>query len=177
MGIPAYRVLASLIPVQAALMLGFAWYATRPPAVPTPIEKTDRIVVWKSRHTLTLYAHRQPFRSYSVALGRAGGQKQSQGDHKTPEGHYTVDARNPHSVYHLALHLSYPNAADRARAAAAHRAPGGDVEIHGLPAAYAFLGPLHRAMDWTDGCIALTNPEIDEVYRLTPTGTTVDIDP
>jgi murein L,D-transpeptidase YafK len=177
MAIPTYRILASLIPFQAALMLGFAWYAARPPAAPAVTQQADHIVISKSHHTLILYAHGQPFRTYAVALGRAAGPKQFQGDHKTPEGHYTVDSRNPHSTFHLALHLSYPNATDRAQAAAAHRAPGGDVEIHGLPAAYAFLGPLHRATDWTDGCIALTNPEIDEVYRLTPNGTIVEINP
>jgi murein L,D-transpeptidase YafK len=73
-------------------MLGFAWYATRPPAVPPPTQKADRIVISNSQHSLTLYALEEPFRTYSVALGRATGPKQYQGDHKTPEGHYTVDA-------------------------------------------------------------------------------------
>lgn len=144
---------------------------------PTVRGQTDRIVISKSGHTLTMYSHGQPTQTYKVALGRATGPKQFQGDHKTPEGHYTVDAKNPHSQYHLALHLSYPNPSDRSRAGSAHRAPGGDIEIHGLPSAYAFLGSLHRLHDWTDGCIALTNPEIEEIFRITPTGTPVEIDP
>jgi murein L,D-transpeptidase YafK len=129
----------------------------------------------KSHHTLTLYAHGTVLHTYSVALGRGSGQKQFEGDHKTPEGHYVVDAKNPHSRFHLALHLSYPNAADRTRAAAAHRSPGSDVEIHGLPQALAILGPLQHAIDWTSGCIAVANAEMDELYRLVPTGTSVDI--
>jgi murein L,D-transpeptidase YafK len=176
MRLPIYRILASIIPLQAALLLAFAWYSTRPPAQPLQ-HQADRILISKSHHTLTLYSHGVAIKTYSVALGRASGPKQFANDHKTPEGHYTVDAKNPHSRFHLALHLSYPNPMDKGRAAAAHRAPGGDVEIHGLPPAFAILGALHRTLDWTNGCIAVTNLEIDEIYASVPTGTPVDIAP
>jgi murein L,D-transpeptidase YafK len=177
MAIPTYRILAAMIPLQAALIFGFAYYAMQPAPASPVLQKADHLVISKSHHTLTLLADGKPLHTYSVALGRAAGPKHFQGDHRTPEGHYFVDAKNPHSAFHLALHLSYPNPEERTQAAAMHRAPGADIEIHGLPATYAFLGSLHRLFDWTDGCIALANPEIDEVYRLTPPGTPVDIDP
>lgn len=154
------------------LLVAPSWFRA-----PAPAESADRIVISKSHHRLTLYAHGVEIHRYSVALGRATGPKEFQGDHKTPEGHYLVDGKNPHSQFYRALHLSYPNSADRSHAAAAHRAAGGDVEIHGLPKAYAYLGALHRAADWTDGCIALTNAEMDEIYPLVAVGTAVDIEP
>jgi murein L,D-transpeptidase YafK len=176
MRLPTYRILASIIPFQAALLLAFLWYATRPPANPSA-QQADHIVISKSHHTLTLYAHGAVLRAYPVALGRASGPKQFAGDHKTPEGQYVVDAKNPHSRFHLALHLSYPNPADKARAAAAHRAPGSDVEIHGLPPAFSPLGPLQRLVDWTNGCIAASNSEMGEIYAAVPVGTPVEITP
>jgi len=173
---PTYRILACMIPVQAILLLAFTWHSTQPPASDTaPL--VDHIVISKSHHTLTLFTRGTATHTYLVALGRVSGAKQFAGDHKTPLGRYTVDAKNAHSRFHLALHLSYPNPNDRVYAAAQHRPPGGDVEIHGLLPALAFVGALHRTLDWTDGCIALTNPEIDQVFRLTPTGTPVDITP
>jgi len=175
---PLPLLIASL-PIKLALLAAFTVYATRPHETvkSQTQDETDRIVIEKAAHTLTLYSHGRITHTYKVALGPGNGPKQFQNDHKTPEGLYTVNAKNPHSQYHLALHLSYPNAADRAQAAAAHRSPGGDVEIHGLPDAYAFVGSAHRLHDWTDGCIAVTNPEIEEIYRLTPTNTPVQINP
>jgi murein L,D-transpeptidase YafK len=167
---PTYRILATIIPLQAVLMLA----SSHPPISPQP---ADHIVISKSHHTLTLYYHDIVIHTYPVALGRASGPKQFAGDHKTPEGHYLVDAKNPHSRFHLALHLSYPNPGDRTHATAAHRSPGADIEIHGQLPALSFLGSLHRTFDWTDGCIALTNAEIDEIYPLVPTGTPIDITP
>lgn len=138
----------------------------------------DRIVVEKSAHRLTLYAHGAPLKSYRVALGgQPTGAKQRQGDNKTPEGVYAVDFKKADSGFHKALHVSYPNAADRARAAAAGVSPGGDIMIHGLPNGLGFLGRTQRFRDWTAGCIALTNREVDEVWRAVPAGTPVDIRP
>jgi murein L,D-transpeptidase YafK len=138
--------------------------------------QADRIVIVKSTHTMTLYHDGKVLHEYKVALGTSPtGPKRQQGDHRTPEGRYFVDARNGHSVFHLALHLSYPNAQDRANAARLHVSSGGDVEIHGLPKQYAWVGALHRQHDWTNGCIAVTNPEIEEIWKLVPVGTTVEI--
>ncbi|HET7871085.1 MAG TPA: L,D-transpeptidase family protein [Terriglobales bacterium] len=88
-----------------------------------------------------------------------------------------IDSRNPHSQFHLALHISYPNAADRERARKLHANPGGDIMIHGLPSQWAWLGAAHRQSDWTLGCIAVTNAEIEEIWALVPVGTKVEIRP
>ena len=171
-----YRILACTIPVKLAALAAFTWYATRPPN-PAPTQFADHIVVVKSSHTMTLFANGKPIHIYQIALGRSTGRKLQQGDHRTPEGHYLIDSRNPHSGYHLALHISYPNPDDRARAASAHAPAGGDVMVHGLPPQYAWLGYLHRETDWTDGCIAVTNAEIEEIYKLVPNNTPIDIQP
>jgi murein L,D-transpeptidase YafK len=116
--------------------------------------------------------------TYKVALGgEPVGPKTQQGDHRTPEGVYVIDRRNSHSQFHRALHISYPNAEDKARARKLGVSPGGDLYIHGLPNGYGFVGSAHRARDWTDGCIAVTDPEIEEIWRLVDNGTPVDIRP
>ena len=140
--------------------------------------KVDRIVVEKSKRTLTLMDRRKAVKTYKVALGgQPVGAKDRQGDHKTPEGIYSVDAKNPNSQFYKALHISYPNQADRANARKLGVSPGGDVEIHGLGSKWGWLGAKHRLTDWTDGCVALTNEEIDEIYPLIKVGTPVEIRP
>jgi murein L,D-transpeptidase YafK len=176
MSVRLYRILACIIPVQCATMLGFAWYATRPVAVPLT-QKADRIVVSKANHTLTLYARNEVIHTYKVSLGRSPGAKRREGDHRTPEGEYIIDRHNSRSAFHLALHISYPNADDKARAQAAHAAPGGDIMIHGLRNGLGALGSLQSALDWTDGCIAVTDAQMDEIYRLVPDNTPIDIQP
>jgi murein L,D-transpeptidase YafK len=117
-------------------------------------------------------------RSYRVALGgNPVGPKRRRGDGKTPEGLYTITARNSGSAFHRSLRISYPNAADRARARRDGVNPGGDIMIHGLPNGRGYIGKAHRLVDWTDGCIAVTDEEIEEIWRLAPNGTPVQIDP
>jgi len=117
-------------------------------------------------------------KSYKVALGAVPtGAKEQQGDHKTPEGIYSVQAKIPNSQFHRALLISYPNAADRERAKKMGVKPGGSVEIHGIGAKYGWLGAAHREYDWTDGCVAVTNEEIDEIYPLVSVGTPIEIRP
>jgi murein L,D-transpeptidase YafK len=160
------------------LLLIFLIGAAYAQAAPVADRHADHIVVDKSRHVLTLYSHDKLLRTYKVALGgNPVGAKEKQGDHKTPEGHYLIDAKNARSQFDLALHVSYPNAVDRARAAKAGVPPGGDIMIHGLPAKYAWVGALHRQTDWTDGCVAVTNAEIEEIFKLVPVGTPIDIEP
>lgn len=137
----------------------------------------DSIVVEKKRHTLTLFAAGVPIRSYMVALGNPVGDKQRQGDRRTPEGLYHIDSRNPASHYHLSLHISYPDAAHAARARSNGVSPGGDIMIHGLAPQFASAGALHRTHDWTEGCIALTNDEIDEIWTAVRDGTPIQIKP
>lgn len=140
--------------------------------------QVDSIVVHKGAHTMELMHSGQVIKSYKIALGtQPVGPKSREGDHKTPEGTYIIDSRNTHSQFHRSLHISYPNAADRERARKLGVAPGGDIFIHGLPNGYGFVGAAHRSRDWTDGCVAVTDQEIEEIWRLVPNGTVVEIHP
>jgi murein L,D-transpeptidase YafK len=144
----------------------------------TTLLKVDQVIVIKHERRLTLMHAAKVLKTYSVALGGAPtGAKERQGDHRTPEGEYILDSRNSHSQYYKAIHISYPNAADRKRAAQLGVSPGGDIFLHGLPNGYAFVGAAHWLHDWTDGCIAVTNSEIDEIWSLVPNGTPIEIKP
>jgi len=138
----------------------------------------DRILILKSAHTMSLMHGTEILKTYKVALSTVPvGAKERAGDHRVPEGIYIVDRKNPQSQFHLALHVSYPNATDRARASKLGVDPGGNIEIHGLEKKYASLGALHRTYDWTDGCIAVTDAEIEEIYPQIRVGTPVEIRP
>jgi murein L,D-transpeptidase YafK len=140
--------------------------------------KADRVVVTKSERTLTLVRNGEPIRIYAVALGaRPAGHKLQQGDERTPEGVYSIDARNSDSAYHLSLRISYPNVEDRRRAAARGVDPGGQIMIHGMGSAVARMGPLHPYFNWTDGCVAVTDEEMDEIWKLVDIGTPIEIKP
>ena len=139
-------------------------------------QQADQVIVIKSQHKMTLLAHGVPIKVYQVALGTGGlDPKQREGDNKTPEGKYILDAKNTNSRFHIAFHISYPNAVDKARAKAQGVAPGGDIMIHGVEKKYEYLGALQHNYDWTEGCIALTNPEIQEFAKLVPLGTPIEI--
>ena len=138
----------------------------------------DRVLVFKKQHKLLLLDGDTIVKSYSVALGRGGlAPKRWQGDRKTPEGLYRIDARNPASQFHLALHISYPQDRDKQYARRVGLNPGGDIMIHGLGRNYSWVGAKHLLDDWTDGCIAVTDEEIEEIWRLVPVGTPVEIRP
>jgi len=142
------------------------------------VRKADSVLILKKDHLLELVAGGKVIRTYKVALGRGGlAPKQREGDARTPEGHYVIDSHNADSHYHRALHVSYPNAEDRARAARLAAPPGGAIMIHGLPNGMGWLGAAHRLYDWTLGCIAVTDEEIDEIWNLVPVGTPVEIRP
>ncbi|MBV8543942.1 MAG: L,D-transpeptidase family protein [Acidobacteria bacterium] len=96
---------------------------------------------------------------------------------KTPEGLYTIDSRNASSKYHLALHVSYPSAADRARARRMRVSPGGEIMIHGTPNRWRWLSLAFHRIDWTAGCIAVSDRDIEEIWKLVPNGTVVEIRP
>jgi len=143
-----------------------------------PSETVSRIIIEKSAHTRTLMHGDEVVKSYKVALSREPvGAKERQGDHKVPEGDYVIDAKKPNSRFHMALHISYPNASDSARAHSLGVNPGGDVEIHGVESAFSWLGGLQRHVDWTDGCIAVSDSEIEEIWPLVPVGTPIEIRP
>jgi murein L,D-transpeptidase YafK len=141
-------------------------------------QKADRIIVNKKARTMELMHAGHVLKTYKVALGSEPiGPKTKQGDHRTPEGDYVIDRRNAQSQFHRSLHISYPNAADRDHARKLGISPGGDIFIHGLPNGYSFIGAAHRARDWTDGCIAVTDQEIEEMWKLADNGTPVEIRP
>jgi murein L,D-transpeptidase YafK len=138
----------------------------------------DSVLILKKEHLLELLAGGKVIRTYKVALGSGGlAPKEREGDGRTPEGNYVIDSRNANSQYHKALHISYPNAEDRKRAARLGVSPGGAVMIHGLPNGKGLIGPAHRLYDWTLGCVAVTDSEIDEIWNLVPLGTPVVIRP
>ncbi|MGC1416875.1 MAG: L,D-transpeptidase family protein [Candidatus Acidiferrum sp.] len=166
-GVIAFGVLASLF-----------LFASSQARASGPQEKADRIEIHKSERTMTLFREGKVLKTFKVALSRVPiGAKEREGDHRVPEGLYVVDAKNAHSRFHLALHISYPNAADRERARKLGVKPGGNIEIHGLGSNFGWVGSLHRQVDWTDGCIAVTNSEIEEIWPLVPVGTPVEILP
>jgi murein L,D-transpeptidase YafK len=109
--------------------------------------------------------------------GNPIGPKERQGDNKTPEGTYVIDARNSDSRFHLSLRISYPNERDKKRAKELGVSPGGDIMIHGIKNGLAWVGDAHAGVDWTKGCIAVTDEEIEEIDKLAPNGTIVEIRP
>lgn len=156
---------------------GFAWLNLPPAPLPAGT-RAELLVVHKSARRMVLYAHGSAVRTYPIALGHDPvGAKRHIGDHRTPEGWYVIDRHNPHSAFYRSLHVSYPSASDAARARAAGHSPGGDIMIHGTRNGLGWLGRMHRAVDWTDGCIAVSDAEMDELYRVVPDGTPIDIRP
>ena len=138
----------------------------------------DRLMVYKRERKLVLLSQGKQVRSYKVALGgEPVGPKSRQGDHRTPEGIYTLDSRNPNSHFYKSFHISYPNAQDIASAKKLGVSPGGDIMLHGLPKEYAWVGKTHTLHDWTDGCVAVTNEEMDEIWKLVRVGTPIEIKP
>lgn len=158
--------------LASAVMVG---RTSQQPPLP-PDARADSIVIDKSAHTMTLYDGGRPLRTYAVSLGRGGLEpKTREGDNRTPEGAYRIETRNPRSAYHLSLRISYPDTRDREVAAARGEKPGGDIMIHGIRNGLGWLGTLHRLVDWTAGCVAVTDAEIEEVWRAVPDGATVRI--
>ena len=160
----------------AALLAAATPAVAQPTAVSAPV---TRVVVNKAERELLLYAGEQLVRRYPINLGDAPvGHKTTEGDERTPEGDYRLDWRNPNSRYHRSIHISYPNAADRAQAKERGVSPGGDIMIHGLPNGLDWAASVLANTDWTDGCIALTsNDDMDEVWQLVRDGTPICINP
>lgn len=149
---------------------------TAPQMLPSS-EQADLIKVDKSDRTLSLLRDGKVIATYDISLGANGdeGHKQREGDERTPEGRYEVDWRNDGSFAYLSLHISYPNAADTAAAETAGYEPGGFIMIHGIANGWGWLGKVHLNWDWTDGCIAVTNKEMREIWSRVSNGTHIDI--
>jgi tetratricopeptide (TPR) repeat protein len=138
----------------------------------------DKILIEKKQRRLMLISKGEVLKTYKIALGgNPEGPKERHGDNKTPEGIYTIDSRNTNSLYHLSLHISYPNEKDKRRAKELGVAPGGDIMIHGIKNGFSWVGGSHTEADWTKGCIAVTDEEIEEISKVVPNGTTVEIKP
>ena len=174
---PATRAL--FISLTLAAAAGAGWYVFAPGHKPLPPgTRVDRIEIDKSAHTMTVFEKQRVRKIYNISLGRGGPErKRQEGDMRTPEGSYRIDMQLEHSSYHKALQISYPNGSDRAYANRLAEQPGGQIMIHGLPNRLGFIGRLHLLADWTQGCIAVTNSEIDELWEAVPLGTTVEIRP
>lgn len=149
-----------------------------PPAMAPADGQADLVAIFKSERRMELRKQGRLLRTYRVSLGFAPlDHKEREGDGRTPEGTYSIDARNPRSSFHLSLRISYPDADDRARAEVQGLSPGGDIYIHGLPNGLRKLRTPHGRRDWTTGCVAVTDEEMQEVWSLVPTGTKVVIRP
>ena len=142
------------------------------------MEPADKVLIEKQARRLTLFSKGEVIKTYTIALGgNPVGPKEREGDNKTPEGLYFIDSRNGNSGYHLSLHISYPNEQDKMRARELGVRPGGDIMIHGIKNGFSPVGASHSGIDWTQGCIAVTNQEMEEIYKLVPNGTLVKITP
>ena len=151
------------------------------PVIPTAgqgIEKADRILVFKAKHQLQLLRDGVVLKTYPIALGRhPKGPKHRQGDGRTPEGVYLIDGRFTHTPYHLALHISYPSDRDSTHSRAVGQRPGGDILVHGMPARFGHTDPVRFFRDWTNGCIAVGNIAIEEIWSAVDDGTPIEIRP
>lgn len=154
-----------------SVRIPYASYALRP-------GQADRVVVSKSGHMLRLYKDGAVIKSFYIALGsNPVGPKQFEGDKKTPEGVYVLDYVNPRSRFYKSFHISYPNRKDLQRARALGRKPGGMIMVHGQPYVPENPNPGLQASNWTDGCIALLNDDMDEFLELVAPGTVIEIRP
>jgi len=168
----------SFIVAGGLLAVDFFQIGRKQPDLVAPQERADLIKVDKTARTLTLFRGADLIKTYQVSLGPAPqGHKSQEGDGRTPEGRYTIDSKNGRSRFHLALHISYPDANDRATAQRRGVSRGRDIMIHGLPNGLGWVERLHLKRDWTDGCVAVTNREMDEIWSHVATGTAVEILP
>lgn len=150
-----------------------------PPIAPPPVARGEyarRIIVDKAWRLMTVESNRKIRRVYSIGLGDDPvGHKEERGDSRTPEGRYFISFRNDKSKFHLSLRISYPNNQDRARARKRKVHPGSDIMIHGTPTGMEWWRSFYLDRDWTDGCIAVTNIEIEELWKLVRVGTPIEI--
>jgi murein L,D-transpeptidase YafK len=156
--------------ILSCLLFSSITFATLP--------KADKIIVIKGKRILILLKDSEIIKTYRIALGKSpDGRKTQAGDQKTPEGNYIITSRNQHSKYYKAINISYPNESDIQNARRLGVSPGNSIAIHGLPKELEDIDKFHRRMDWTDGCIAVTNHEIDEIWQLVSDGTPIEIKP
>ncbi len=140
--------------------------------------KIDKIIVNKSARELNTYSKGEIIKTFKISIGKNSiGRKEFEGDYKTPEGIYSISSKGPHKLFHKYLYVSYPNKNDILNAKKHRKDVGGQILIHGLHKSYTALGKFHRLMDWTKGCMGITNKEIDELYDAVDVGTPIQINP
>ncbi len=158
------------------LTLNAAVHASTSPRLDGP--SVDKVLVIKSERRLELQSRGQPLKTYRISLGKQPhGAKQREGDKRTPEGLYWIDWRKTSDKYQLSLHISYPNARDLAKAHADGVPPGGMIMIHGTPLDEEYPEWFFHTLDWTEGCIAMKNDDMQEVWQLVKDGTLIEIRP
>ncbi len=168
----------TLLVIAIIFITSAAWFYLHPPQkIPSNI-KVDKILVEKSARRLHVQSAGKTIVSYPISLGgRPKGDKQCEGDNKTPEGEYILDWRNPDSVAYKSLHISYPNEDDRREAVELGCSPGGSIMIHGIAGGWGWIGRFHRFDDWTQGCVAVTNEEMEQLWWAVEDGTPIEIKP
>lgn len=172
------RLIRLLWLLSAALLTLGGYYAYPENRLPKGVT-VDSLAVHKAQHRMEAFSEGRLVRTYRIAIGKnPKGGKQYEGDRRTPEGLYQIVSKNAGSGFHKNLGISYPNEQDRAKARKLGKPAGGDVKIHGLKnGRWSWIGKLHRWRDWTNGCIGVTNPEVDELYEAVPIGTPILIQP
>ena len=159
------------------LLAGAAYYFFPENKLPEN-RKIDKLVVIKSKRIMEAYSGNEIIKTYKISLGQNPlHDKQFEGDKRTPEGEYKINDKNPNSSFYKNLGISYPNTEDILEAKSKNLDPGGQIKIHGLRNGFGFIGKFHRMLDWTAGCIALTNQEVDELYSAVEIGTPILIKP
>ncbi len=160
----------------ATLLTGLCLTAL--PALANDFPLADKVVVEKENRKLHLLKNGEAFRTFDIALGvEPVGDKEREGDQKTPEGLYSLDDRNPDSDFFLAIHISYPSSTDRADASSNGYDPGGAIMIHGQPNMPTYSAAYYRTQDWTNGCIALSNSDMIDIWLMTPNNVSIEILP
>ncbi len=163
----------------AGIALSLSGCQTITPTGPRqPLPEIDHIVVDKGQRTLSVYSNKTQMAQYRISLGKSPvGHKQKEGDHKTPEGTYTICKKNPHDRFFKSLMISYPNKQDTENAARQGCSTGGGIKIHGYEPHLSWVSQNHPLIDATKGCILLTNPEMEQIYNATKVGTKIQINP
>ena len=173
------RILAGLLVCASAVVYAGPRQVTRVAFLSDPsLPYVDHVVVKKSQRRLFLMDGDKVVREFRIHLGlEPDGPKERSGDYRTPQGWYTLSRRNPRSNYFLSIEISYPNARDLARARVHHWQPGGQIMIHGLPNTLHGTPYYYRHDDWTNGCIAVSDADMMQIWMLTRDGMPIDIEP
>lgn len=169
-------IVISLAAIVSTSAIAYVKSTSKPKNPIPPSIVIDRVFVDKSDRVLKLMSDGKAIKSYRIALGDSpAGHKQQEGDQRTPVGVYTLDYKNENSIAHRSIHISYPNTADKAYAKKLGVSAGGNIMIHGQMNGFGYLALFNQRRDWTDGCIAVTNDEMDEIMAAVTLGTPIEI--